>query len=276
MEAILRQSLPYDERDAFADHSKQDDVEKSALFVPADDDDFEFGGQSGQPKGFEEQQGPPLSADFDETPVAHWHSVNSQKKKTSESQSGSGHSHDHHGHSHSPHEQSHNHSHDHSHGHPHSRSPTERHHIHSQSPLRAGISHPVPSRRTDSISSLKSNPKSPASPPPRAATPTQSGVPQLSHTFSYREARNSLNGIVKPEPLRKLSSPTAGTIRPKMRGGIVHSPALSGASTPSRAKSPESVPPEPIKLDSDQNADDGSDSTSRQPGSPGGSITSVD
>ena len=210
-----------------------------------------------------------LPADFDETPVALWHSVNNQKKKASESQSGSGtlmiivillttsHSHDH--------------SHDHSHSH----SPTERHHTHSQSPLQGGTSHPGSSRRTDSVSSLKSLPKSPAT-PPRAATPTQSGVPQLSHTFSYREARNSLNGIIKPEPLRKLSSPPATAIRPKMRGGIVHSPAHSGTGTPTRVKSPESVPPEPIKLDSNQDADDASDSTSRQPGSPGGSITSVD
>lgn len=132
------------------------------------------------------------------------------------------------------------------------------------------------------MSSLKSNP--PRSPPPRSSTPTQSGVPTLSHTFAYREARGGLNGVTKPEPLRRLSSPPAanalasGPSRQRMRGGVVHSPAGSGAGTPTRVKSPEVVVSGSASgaRNYDHGGEESDENTSKRPGSAGGSITSVD
>jgi hypothetical protein len=57
----------------------------------------------------------------------------------------------------------------------------------------------------------------------------------------------------------------------------VHSPAGSGAGTPTRVKSPDATATgAPPIHDAHEEEDDGSDSTSRRPGSAGGSITSVD
>jgi hypothetical protein len=281
MDTILKQNLPYDEQDAFKEPQRNGQLDQSALFVPADDENFEFGGTSGHPKSFEEEQEKPTTQeDFDETPVAHWHTVNSKSNQvppvSNTVESHVHHKHDHaHDHDHGHH--SHNHFHDHdanrsssSHSVTESKSPDHSTRPHSHSPV---IHAPQPSisRRTNSISSLKSN--SATSPPPRSSTPTQSGVPTLSHTFSYRDNRNSLNGIVKPEPLRRLSSPPIGIPqnRPRMRGGIVHSPSNSISGTPTRVKSPV------IQRQPDDRGDDeGSDGTNLHPASPGGSITSVD
>ncbi|KAG8840097.1 hypothetical protein FRC20_005790 [Serendipita sp. 405] len=109
----------------------------------------------------------------------------------------------------------------------------------------------------------------------------------MSHTLAYREARTSLSNIVKPEPLRRLSSPpaaiavnTSSSPRQRMRGGVVHSPANSGTGTPTRVKSPETLSQPAIRQPHQlgDNHDDGeeSDSTSRRPASLSGSITSVD
>lgn len=268
MDTILKQNIPYDEQDPF-DEKRPHANESTTLFIPADDDNFEFGGVSGQPKGFDEDTHPSASSEnFDETPVAHWHAVNDPPKRSDETHRGhTGGSHsygDHHGHSHD-HGQ-HSHSHDHSHSH----SPSP------QPPTKAKPRAPM-DRRSDSISSLKSESTSATTPPPRASTPTQSGIP-LSH--SLRNSLNgSFNGIAKPEPLRKLGSPPASATSPRarMRGGIVHSPANSGRGTPTRVKSPEASAPPGIHTGTRHDDDDeGSDSTSRVPGSPGGSITSVD
>lgn len=315
MDTILKQNLPYDEQDPFGEQPRKENLDSSTLFVPADDENFEFGGVSGQPTGFGQEHSPSPQEDYDETPVAHWHSVNSQpqQKLPPKQTTGSshdhhhGHSHDHEGgdhshshsqpHSHSPTNRSqrqppsskashehHGHSHDHeTNNHSHSHSPVDHTHSHSHSPT----THKPSDRRTESISSIKSNRA--LSPPPRASTPTQSGVPTLSHTFAFRDARNSsFNGVIKPEPLRHLSSPPSGSIssnsssRQRMRGGIVHSPTGSRSGTPTRVKSPETVISGSglANLHSQSQAheeeDPASDDTSRRPGSAGGSITSVD
>jgi GRASP55/65 PDZ-like domain len=291
MDTILKQNLPYDEQNPFDEQPRKEDLDSSTLFVPADDENFEFGGVSGLPKGFAEEQSRSPHEDFDETPVAHWHSVNAlTQNKPHQHNSGAspvdrgrerhGHTHDHeggdHSHSHSTPQQPHSHSH----------SPTNHSqpHSHSDSPSQPAPPTIPSSRRTDSVSSLKSHP--PLSPPPRASTPTQSGVPTLSHTFAYREARSSFNGVIKPEPLRRLSSPPAANAVPssssrqRMRGGIVHSPAGSGAGTPTRVKSPDASVPGSASgaphIHDDHDNEDGSDSTSKRPGSAEGSITSVD
>ncbi|CAG8623401.1 5253_t:CDS:2 [Acaulospora colombiana] len=78
MDTILKQNIPYDEQDAFKEPHQNGQLDQSALFVPADEDNFEFGGTSGYPKAFEEQDKPTTQEEFDETPVAHWHTVNSK------------------------------------------------------------------------------------------------------------------------------------------------------------------------------------------------------
>lgn len=253
IDTLIKQNIPYDEQNPFGEAGRND-VETVPLFVPADDDHFPFGGAAGNVVGFEERtRGASRVTQANQNQNDQIH-----------------HSHGDHGHSHG-HDSTH---HSHFHSHSHSYLPS------SSSSLRS--SEKPSASRTDSVSSTKSGtsessvPAAHSSPPPRSSTPTLSGVPTLSHTFSYRDTRNGINGIVKPEPLRRLSSPPAASPsqRPRMRGGIVHSPAGSISGTPARVKSPEFSLQE-RKID-DHRASDDNNSTSRQPLSPGGSVTSVD
>ncbi|KIM22780.1 hypothetical protein M408DRAFT_279490 [Serendipita vermifera MAFF 305830] len=102
MDTILKQNLPYDEQNPFDEAPRKEDLDPSALFVPADDENFEFGGVLGQPTGFPPDHSPSPQDDYDDTPVAHWHSVNNQPKQPAQAQEqAAGPSQDHHhGHSH--------------------------------------------------------------------------------------------------------------------------------------------------------------------------------
>ncbi|KAG8787550.1 hypothetical protein FRC16_001543, partial [Serendipita sp. 398] len=91
MDTILKQNIPYDEQDLW----KEDNP---TLFVPADDDKFEFGGRSGQVTAEDEEYRQPSatqSEEFDETPMAHWHAGNDQAHLTPENHHTHTHEHDH-------------------------------------------------------------------------------------------------------------------------------------------------------------------------------------
>ncbi|KAG8840098.1 hypothetical protein FRC20_005791 [Serendipita sp. 405] len=110
MDTILKQNIPYDEQDLW----KEDNP---TLFVPADDDKFEFGGRSGQVTAEDEEYRQPSatqSEEFDETPMAHWHAGNDQAHLTPENHHTHTHEHDH-GHNKGQKEDGNGHSHSHSH-----------------------------------------------------------------------------------------------------------------------------------------------------------------